>query len=487
MFARRLLVITLVLALTLVLGCNPFASDEEPPPQEEFLSEVNAVMYLDDEPATALLEEGSVETNVVLLDYDVDDDGLIEITYLEHLNAVRYDLDGDGYPSDVMAYLSSFEGGAPGMGCPENVCVGYELVASLDFYDPESYSDGTVSHEWIDSVHDGWIPIGDGVEEYDAMFDGNGNVISSLFIRQMRATSAGLFGSVGARGGVIRDVSLRGARVEGIDDAGALVGENGGRVIGCFADGTITGRNNVGGLIGRNLPRGVVRASGFEGRVWGWRRVGGLVGYNQDGFGNVVYSVGEVTGISDVGGLVGLNDLNGRIEFGYARSFLNSGYNGGGLVGRNLGDIRLVYSLGKVHGRGYLGGLIGHNEQHAQVSYAISRVGYGENAPEFTGGAFGRNDGAPSAVIWDTRLSGVMNGAAVGDPSGVSGYDTEVLQRPDSYVGIYERWNISVDGDSAGDSPWDMGSWIQYPVLSVDIDGDGEASGAEFGDQDTFR
>ncbi len=155
--------------------------------------------------------------------------------------------------------------------------------------------------------------------------------------------------------------------------------------------------------------------------------MGGLIGHNEDGFANVVRSVGEVTGISDVGGLVGLNSLNGRIEFGYARSFLSSGYNGGGLVGRNAGDIRLVYSLGQVHGRGYLGGLVGYNEQHAQVSYAISRVGYGDSEPELTSGAFGKNDGAPMSVIWDTRLSGVMNGAAVGDPSGVSGYDMEVL------------------------------------------------------------
>ena len=31
-------------------------------------------------------------------DYDTDDDGLIEISTLEQLDAVRYDLDGDGVP-----------------------------------------------------------------------------------------------------------------------------------------------------------------------------------------------------------------------------------------------------------------------------------------------------------------------------------------------------------------------------------------------------
>ena len=477
----------MALAAFACASCNPFGGDDEPTTLD-YLSEQDAVIFLDEEPAAALLEDqgGPVDTGPAI-DYDVDDDRLIEVATLEHLNAIRYDLDGDGFPSDVMAYWSSFENGAPGMGCPESACEGYELVSDLDFYEPESYSDGVVSHEWIDSVHRGWIPIGDGVEEYDAIFNGNGHTISSLFIRQMRLTSAGLFGSVGSRSGIVRDLNLRGVRVEGINGAGALVGDNGGRIIGCFADGTVTGREDVGGLVGLNRPRGVVRASGFEGRVWGWRKVGGLIGHNYDGFVNVAHAVGEVTGISDVGGLMGLNSLNGRMEFGYAHSFLHSGYNGGGLVGRNAGDIRLAYSVGKVHGQGYLGGLVGFNEQHAQVSYAISRVGYGEFDADLTGGAFGKNDGAPSAVIWDTRLSGVMNGAAVGDPAGVSGYDTEVLQRPDDYVGIYEHWNISVDGDSAGDSPWNMGSWIQYPVLQVDLDGDGEPKVDEFGRQDQLR
>ena len=483
---RRAIAVLTVVFLGAAAGCGLFGGEEEAPPGPT-LSEVDAVIYLDEELAPAVIDDGASAASSVVIDYDVDDDGLIEIKYLEHLNAVRYDLDGDGFPSDAMAYLSSFEGAQPGMGCPEDVCSGYELTADLDFYDPASYADGTVSREWIDSVHNGWVPIGDAVEKYDALFNGNGHTVSSLFIRQMWLTSAGLFGSVGARAGVVRDLNLRGARVEGINQTGALVGDNAGRVIGCYADGTVTGREDVGGLVGINQPRGVVRASGFEGRVSGWRRVGGLVGYNSDGFANMVYAVGEVTGISDAGGLIGLNGLNGRMEFGYARSFLNSGYNGGGLVGRNAGDIRLAYSLGRVHGRGYLGGLVGYNERHAHVSYAVSRVAYGESDLTLTGGAFGKNDGSPTAVIWDTRLSGVMNGAAVGDPSGVSGYDTEVLQRPDDYAGIYSRWDISVDGDSVGDDPWDMGSWIQYPVLKVDIDGDGEVSADEFGNQLDFR
>ena len=69
----------------------------------------------------------------------------------------------------------------------------------------------------------------------------------------------------------------------------------------------------------------------------------------------------------------------------------------------------------------------------------------------------------------------------------MSGYDSEILQRPDGYEGVYQRWNIDMDGDGDADSPWDMGSWIEYPILSADIDGDGEFDPGEFGDQESFR
>ena len=41
-------------------------------------------------------------------DYDTDSDGLIEITTLAQLDAIRLDLDGDGRPTSVLAYRSAF-------------------------------------------------------------------------------------------------------------------------------------------------------------------------------------------------------------------------------------------------------------------------------------------------------------------------------------------------------------------------------------------
>ena len=67
------------------------------------------------------------------IDYDSDDNNLIEVGSLEQLNAVRWDLDGNG-ASDNDGYTAAFPDALPGMGCdPTDGCAGYELTADLDF------------------------------------------------------------------------------------------------------------------------------------------------------------------------------------------------------------------------------------------------------------------------------------------------------------------------------------------------------------------
>ena len=54
-------------------------------------------------------------------DIDDDNDGLIEIEFLEDLNAIRYQLDGGSYKSSADAEPNT-------SGCPDTGCVGYELI-----------------------------------------------------------------------------------------------------------------------------------------------------------------------------------------------------------------------------------------------------------------------------------------------------------------------------------------------------------------------
>ena len=105
---------------------------------------------------TATDDDGETATLVVTVavvtpvDYDTDDDGLIEVKDLAQLNAIRWDLNGDGQVSDAdrLDYVLAFGAAKPRMGCNEDinqpsaqVCEGYELTANLDF---DSDNDGDV-------------------------------------------------------------------------------------------------------------------------------------------------------------------------------------------------------------------------------------------------------------------------------------------------------------------------------------------------------
>ena len=193
------------------------------------------------------------------LDYDDDDDGLIEVRHLAQFNALRWDLDGDG--SSINAgYASAFPTARTGMGCPDAGCIGYELTANLDF---DTNGDGVVDsadNYWNDGA--GWEPIvryvdpGEGesrvTHPFNATFDGGGHTVSNLFIN--RATdNIGLFGVTGS-GSVVRNVGLPFAKVTGKQGVGALVGRvASGKITGSFSTGSVTGTSNdVGGLVGRN-------------------------------------------------------------------------------------------------------------------------------------------------------------------------------------------------------------------------------------------
>jgi hypothetical protein len=64
----------------------------------------------------------------VVIDYDSDNDGLIEVDSLAQLNAIRWDLDGDGAPdqnSNAASYAAAFPEAPATLGCPRT-CQGYE-------------------------------------------------------------------------------------------------------------------------------------------------------------------------------------------------------------------------------------------------------------------------------------------------------------------------------------------------------------------------
>ena len=277
--------------------------------------------------------------------YDSDGDFLIEIDSLAKLNAVRWDLDGNGAPASGNAadYEAAFAGAAAGMGCldgpdtgDDGDCVGYELTADLDF---DTDNDGDVD---ADDDYPNWAPIG-GV--YAATFHGNGRVIANLRHSSV-ATRAGLFWAFGSSAKV-RGLGLLSPSVTAAgtsDYVGALAGYSEGVVAACYVlggDVTSTGGTaSVGGLLGGTDTSGsVVRASYATAAVNNSNQsngdVGGLVGLHNKGTIESSYAAGAVAGggaNTNVGGLVGTGGAGATIRelaFGAGRAVAAGGAGAG--------------------------------------------------------------------------------------------------------------------------------------------------------------
>ena len=439
-------------------------------------------------------------------DYDTDDDGLIEIAKLGQLDAIRFDRNGDGQvdteigffttdpdPDEVAAYARAYPDPARDMGCETlNGCTGYELVADLDFDTNGSGDPDEGDAYWNEGR--GWRPIGQPLamnrhfvsEPYQATFDGNGRVISNLYIDRPDEGYIGLFGFIRVyrfNRGVIRNLGLRNVDVIGFRQTGSLAGTNRAFIETSYATGRVEGaattsdnRSAAGGLVGQN----------------GWTR--GSPGTVLNSYATVMVSADA----SVAGGLVGFNGPHSQVHASFATGAVSSTNRSGGLVGINDGYISASYATGRstaVFGR--TGGLVAHNGGVITNSYATGRPtpslpdGETQFKPVRVGGLVSYSFGDTIETYWDTRTSGWQVGVATDDSSprngrlddnetataGVSGKTTAELHAPDGYRGIYGNWN------SEGLDLWHFGSSTQYPVLRADLDGDGEATWLEFGYQ----
>ena len=356
-------------------------------------------------------------------DYDADDDQLIEIDSLAKLNAIRWDLDGDGAASsgNATAYAAAFPSAAAGMGCPDSGdadqtsnCTGYELTADLDF---DTNGDGSVDAA---DTYTNWTPIGG---SYTGDFDGNNHTISNLTTsRSGQNVKAGLFLEIGS-GAVVSNLELVNVAVHAANSvAGALAADIAGTVAAVSVrGGTISAGAVAGGLAGQLLQGGVVKAC---------------------------YTTAAV-----------------------------SGPTAGGMVGRSRGTIAASYAHGTVTGSsatlGRFGGLVGHawwGESVTRNSYATGAVtGSARPGDLEIGGLVGYAvlGASAAASYWDSQTTG-QSSSALGTTQTTSG-----LQTPTAYgagaADIYAYWDdYDTDGDGrigAEDDAWHFGQANQYPVL----------------------
>ena len=432
------------------------------------------------------------------IDYDEDNDGLIEVTTLAQLNAMRWDVDGDGHPAHDAndEYWAAFPNALADLGCHADGCSGYELIANLDFDTNGSGQADEGDAYWNDGV--GWIPmrsrgsVGDGdialgyshTSQLSSTFEGNGHTIANLWGRPLILENFGAISNLVLTGnvdgqygsghcGVLvcsndSDGIINGVTVIGnVNGTGGLVGENDGIIQNSTAKVAVVGGTIAGGLVGSN--GGTITHSEASGDVSGTGStagsdggVGGLVGSNSGTISDSKAS-GEVTGIAswcgpsghrcNIGGLVGFS--GGPISGSEASGDVsvppdcggNNDCNVGGLVGLNDGyTITGSTASGVVSGHENIGGLVGLQllgeiidcEASGDVSGKWQVGGLvGENMSTIKGS---RASGAVSGEIIVGGLVGVSSGKierseASGAVSGIE-YVGGLVGRNDSFEGI---------------------------------------------------
>ena len=461
-----------------------------------------------------------------VIDYDQDDDGLIEICSLTQLNAIRHDLDGDGVVDGDIPhgdftqaertanYTAAFPTAKAQMGCnetaatvAERVCHGFELMSDVDFDENENglrddtYNTGagwrpimartysTIEHiyfsGYVDYVDQHWFG-----GMFDSVFEGNGHTIANLYINNDNAF-VGLFGYV-TNGGHIRNLGLISPTVRGHINVGSFAGVlNQGAISASYArDADVHAQHhNAGGLIGL-IWGGHVLESYITGRAYAEWNAGGLAGELR------IY--------------LSRKALNGQIRLSFASVNVTGETSAlGGMVGkRRSGTIAGTYATGSVQAIGtikrgewggrwrnaYVGGQIGHfhntelydGEIRANytTSQVIGRPAGSQGPADVTGGfsgacglfVFDSDLPAMPHAYWDTDIVGPFTSDCARNASNpmkeslLRGYTSAELKAPtndNAYdVGsIYEYWKVKATADGPMIDPWDFGTSDDYPIL----------------------
>ena len=395
-------------------------------------------------------------------DYD-DDDGLIEVTTLAQLYAIRHDLDGDGAPTadGAAAYQAAFSAAGDRQACGgPNGCVGYELDANLNFDtnangladEGDTYWNSGAGWEPIDAPPGPSTPGAIFGAGFRAIFEGNGHTIANLFID--RGSSVGLFGRP-SYSSVIRHVGLIDVDVTGSSDVGGLAGSTDGAVIGSYVTGKVSGTGeDVGGLVGANWGTPVVAS----------------------------YAAVEVTGGTNVGGLIGRN--NAMVTASYASDGLV-----GSRVGGVAGDTAATQTFGvSVDGGGGGGGRRPNRPPEAVGTLADQSLTFGASpvvvdvAPAFEDSDDDELTYAATSSADDMAAVAVEGSIVTVTPAGagtavvtVTASDGEESNAPATQAFTV---TVVVDYDADADGLIEVRTLAQLDVLRHDLDGDGVPAAA---------
>jgi len=214
---------------------------------------------------------------------------------------------------------------------PEDYDKHFILTANIDL-DP-NLPGGKVFDRAVIAPDVNQMPWGIEGTPFTGVFDGNGCTISYLTVN-----GPGYLGLFGWLWGEVKDLGVVRVNISGSEDyVAGLAAVSSGIIEDCYASGTVSGREDVGGLAGQNGVRignrfdalvfsGSINDSYSNCDVMGVTIVGGLVGFNYAGEITRCYSSGAVLDSEPnqpfdskegfFGGLIGYSDFFG-IEDGF--------------------------------------------------------------------------------------------------------------------------------------------------------------------------
>ncbi len=208
------------------------------------------------------------------------------------------------------------------------------------------------------------------------------------------------------------------------DYEGGLVGTNIGSVENGRNNGTITGHDYVGGLVGNNADVNSILSNltnDSSAEILGVKYVGGIAGSNSGTISatdDALINRGSITGHRYVGGVAGTNtgtitNTNNDVELNVNTTITDEAHEYfGGVVGQNSGTIESATNRADIVAKDakYVGGIVGYNTKDGKLQgMGNSNEGRVEGA-SYVGGVAGKNEAS---------ITGEANDLVTIDNSGV--------------------------------------------------------------------
>ncbi len=240
------------------------------------------------------------------------------------------------------------------------------------------------------------------IPTFGGVFEGNGHTISGLRLSEGMSYQ-GLFRYI-QQGAVVQNLNVTGTVSADGEQAylGGIAGSNEGKISECSFAGTVSGKSQVGGVVGINRVTGSVYHCRASGKVEGERSTGGIAGENEgvmtgcenksavntlhEDKAQSLENIGELNQeelldtTTDTGGIAGystgsLQSCTNSGSIGYP----HVGYNVGGVAGRSSGYLDGCGNKGNVLGRKDTGGIIGQLEPDVRMIFGADTADKLEN------------------------------------------------------------------------------------------------------------